>query len=289
MTDFPLHPTLFLSLAIMTGFMIAPLLAYSDKKSPIENSVSNANFLLSSTWFLAAAFSAGLFMVYISSPSNDAFEMAKALAPLGMMVAALIASASVMKNIAETKANEAKKHEREASKFHLDKCTEGLKHFYDLLKDGNNDRVTWLQASRILLITQELSEKITEPEHKDIYEIEESKTRFNLYSFFKNPINGHNLNERFFFGGDHWKKDLPSFQTLAEKIPSMQTIHEYSATAIFKFLDYPQHYSDPLDKLDVMSIDLEYGLWQSPPRVHLSNYIKGLEQLTKEYREKDQQ
>lgn len=119
MTDLPLHPTLFLSLAIMTGFMIAPLLAYTDKKSPIENSVSNTNFLLSSTWFLAAAFSVGLFMVYISSPSNEAFEMAKALAPLGMMVAALIASASVMKNIAETKAHDIAKSEKEKARKRL--------------------------------------------------------------------------------------------------------------------------------------------------------------------------
>ena len=284
MLDLPLHPTLFVSLAILVGFAISPLLAYVDKNEEINNSMSNATQFLTATWLLAGVFAILLFSrLFIGDTQTP-----KALAPLGMMIAALIASASVMKNISETKVNEELKYQRdinkettkniqELSKFYLDKCADGLAHFYELLKDGNNDRATWLQASRILLVTQELSEKITVEAHKNIYEIEVSKTRFALFSLFKNPINGSNINDRFFFGGDYWKNNLPSFDSLVKAIPSINTIEEYSATVIFKFLDYPENYSDPLRKFNPKSIDFNNLLWQKEPRKHLATYIQGLE------------
>lgn len=109
MTDLPLHPTLFFSFAIMTGIIIAPLLVYTDKKLPIENSVSNATHLLNSAWILGALFAV---LIYLLINQSDT-AIATALAPLGMMIAALIASASVMKNIAETKANDLTKGDKE--------------------------------------------------------------------------------------------------------------------------------------------------------------------------------
>ncbi|MDP2079159.1 MAG: hypothetical protein Q8J85_14085 [Sulfuricurvum sp.] len=184
MPDFPLHPTLFISLAILSGFVIAPILAYTDKKSPIENSTSNANFLLSTTWYLAAGFGIALVSIYFSSPAKEAEEMAKALTPIGMMIAALIASASVMKNIAETKANETKKHEKEDSKFYLEQCIKTLEHIYDLLGKQRNDIFAWREAASMLITMKNLSKHITQEPHIRIFKVEYNKYSAKILNTF---------------------------------------------------------------------------------------------------------
>ncbi|MFA6187669.1 MAG: hypothetical protein WC680_00155 [Sulfuricurvum sp.] len=111
MSDFPLHPTLFFSLSIMLGlvlsyfFTIADLIDKKDKKFII------VNLFLYGSWIVAALFA--IYIIYLIETNQP---RAIAFAPLGMMIAALIASASVMKSIAETKANEAIKHKKDEEK-----------------------------------------------------------------------------------------------------------------------------------------------------------------------------
>ncbi|MDP3266841.1 MAG: hypothetical protein Q8M39_08435 [Sulfuricurvum sp.] len=67
------------------------------------------NLFLWLSWISAASFAIHIFSLINAVKTDEAI----ALSPLGMMVAALIASASVMKNIAETKAHDIAKSEKE--------------------------------------------------------------------------------------------------------------------------------------------------------------------------------
>lgn len=70
---------------------------------------SLVNIFLYGSWITAAAFALYIFSILNINDGKEAI----ALSPLGMMIAALIASASIMKNIAETKAHDIKKSEKE--------------------------------------------------------------------------------------------------------------------------------------------------------------------------------
>src|SRR3989339_2111433 len=75
---------------------------YYDKQ---KNTHHLVNAFLWLSWILAAIFAIHIFKLINVNKVQDAL----ALSPLGMMIAALIASASVMKNIAETKAHDLSK------------------------------------------------------------------------------------------------------------------------------------------------------------------------------------
>jgi hypothetical protein len=117
------------------------VLYWYDKKYKTQYLV---NVMLLFLWVLSIGF-----VLYVYGVIG--IQNASSSAPFGIILAALLASTSMMKNIAETKTNEIRKHEKEDSKFHLDRCTEGLKTFYELLENGNNNRAIWLEASRTIL------------------------------------------------------------------------------------------------------------------------------------------
>lgn len=133
MPDFPLHPTLFFSLSIFIGLLLSWLFYLSESISENKKLVY-ATLFLYSTWAIAAFFTLYLFILLSQNHSGAIKEInsifaylqyieaqknsvnAQSLAPIGMMIAALIASASVMKNIAETKVNEDAKHKKDEEK-----------------------------------------------------------------------------------------------------------------------------------------------------------------------------
>lgn len=180
---------------IVVGVVLAPVIAYVDQSFRKNDAFTKTNYLLIVSWALVPIFT--IYFAYTLFSGH--YDTAKALAPLGMMIAAMIASASVMKNIAETKKNEADKHAKEASKFHLDKCTEGLEHVYNILSDKNNDHNKWGAAANSLITILELSENITEPHHKHFFEIEKSKYCLKLYKLYSD------INEFFFTGSTIWR------------------------------------------------------------------------------------
>jgi len=94
---------------ILIGTVLAPIIAYSDQSFRKHDSLTITNYLLAFTWILVPVFT--LYFAYTLFSGH--YETAKALAPLGMMIAAMVASASVMKNIAETKAHDLAKSEKE--------------------------------------------------------------------------------------------------------------------------------------------------------------------------------
>lgn len=249
MIDLPLHPTLFISLAILVGFAISPLLAYVDNKSPIENNTSNANNLLNATWWLAAAFGISLVIMYNTREAKEAEEIAKALAPLGMMIAALIASASVMKNIAETKSNEAKKYVKEDSKFYLEKCISYLEDVDKLIGKRQNDALSWKQASEILINVRDICKYITEEPHKNIFKLEYSKYSLRLYSSFANLTKENGLpsiKSSFFTGSPMWATsdlEIAFLNKTKIKPQNIVPILQFAQVADNDFLNNPTDYN----------------------------------------------
>lgn len=124
------------------------------------------------------------------------------LSAIGIVLSAFMASISVMKNIENANNIEKQKKYKEDSEFYLNKSISELNNVYDLLKDKNNDRVTWILAARVLNMALELSNKITLESHKEFYNLYEfqlknklldlfSSEEYQMLSFYlglKNPI-----------------------------------------------------------------------------------------------------
>lgn len=207
MTDFPLHPTLFFSLSIMLGLILSYFFTLADLIDKKDKKFIMVNLFLYGSWTVAL-----LFTIYIVNLIETDTDSAVAFAPLGMMIAALIASASVMKNIAETKVNEDLKHNRdiekedkkyakENSKFYLDKCTDGLNHVYELLKDGSYENKKWSESAKTLLTILKMSRNITEDSHINVFHIEKRKYRLALLEVFDKK----RITKNFFCGNENWE------------------------------------------------------------------------------------
>lgn len=258
MPNFPLHFTIFISLALLSGFILAPLLAYVDDKAPIKNTTANANRLLTAMWLLAFAFTVTLIIIYnsASTPATEAQEMAKALAPFGMMIAAMIASSSVMKNIAETKANEYKKHAKENSKFYLEKCISYLEDVDTLIGKQQNDKLSWGQAGLILLSMREISQKeyITDSAHRKIFSIEYTNARLKLLRSMLNMQEDRGdipIKPSFFCSISDWKNKTldEAFKVDSSKIDPKRII------VVMKFL---QH-----DRNNFLNESSDYSDWRT--------------------------
>ena len=89
-----------------------------------------------------------------------------------------------------------KRHER--SKFNLESAIAGFEKAIKILSDGNNDRILWISAARILKRSVSLANAITEKEHKDVFEIEMEEYRKVLGDFL--GYDNHGLKPAFFYG-----------------------------------------------------------------------------------------
>lgn len=109
------HTTLFAACGVLTGLAFAPIISYYDQSFKENNAYDKTNLFLVTSWIAAAVFTIVLFLILLfdTNTSGNGTSTAQALTPIGMMIAALIASASVMKNIAETKAHDIAKSEKE--------------------------------------------------------------------------------------------------------------------------------------------------------------------------------
>ncbi|MFY9141598.1 hypothetical protein [Sulfuricurvum sp.] len=103
------NTSVFIVFGILTGVILAPWFIYMNSKQHLEDNVSHVNIILSATWYLALFYVIGIFYLFLINETS----VLVGLTPIGMMIAAMIASASVMKNIAETKAHDIAKSEKE--------------------------------------------------------------------------------------------------------------------------------------------------------------------------------
>jgi len=163
---------------------------------------------------------------------------------------------------------------RHTSEVMLKQVNKGFKTTVDLLRDMNNNRKTWIRAARTLLKTLALKENIVSEEYLEAYALEEERTRNKLHEILSLKDEATNsrkaLPPQFFFGIEDWKakEDQSLNEAQEESTPKKPVVSEFnldtlspnpidkrldceSVVAIFKFMEYPDGYKDPLDKIEL--------------------------------------
>lgn len=159
--------------------------------------------------------------------------------------------------------------QRHVSEVLLERVKDGFDNVITLLSDQNNNRVTWVRAARTLLRTLNLKEKILSEEYKVAYNLEEERARNELYNALtlvdKDSGQRVSLPPQFFYGIDDWRTckslDEAAIKASSRGVvytlsidevppqPYLKPLSSKSVTAIFNFLEYPEHYHDPLEGL----------------------------------------
>lgn len=169
--------------------------------------------------------------------------------------------------------------EEKRSKIFLNLAKEGLEGAYDMLKDQNNSRLTWIRASRDILHALNLSKEIKTSQYAEAYRLFEEKIRHKLYLALtvKNEKTGQReaLPPQFFYGVADWKI-AKSLDEVAKETSSriqvgtvsidqinkesnLTPLSEKSVVAIYDFLAYPKDYDDPLANVKIWDDDWEHS------------------------------
>jgi hypothetical protein len=174
------------------------------------------------------------------------------------------------------------------SKLFLELVKEGLEGVYDMLKDQNNDRTTWVRASRDILHALNLAKEIKTPQYLEAYRLFEEKLRHKLSLALmvideKTGVR-ESLPPQFFYGVSDWKEkeslDEVAKETSSQIVsgsvsidhnseePHSTPLSEKSVVVIYNFLEYPKDYDDPLKKVKMWDGDWEYssGVFQGAKR-----------------------
>ena len=207
-------------------------------------------------------------------------------------IAAFIALLTYLREKAKLK-NEI---EEKRSKIFLELAKEGLEGAYDMLKDQNNNRTTWVRASRDILHSLSLAKEIKTAQYLEAYRLFEEKIRHKLYlvltTIDEKTGERQPLPPQFFYGVPDWKGnktlDEVAKETSAQiKVGSMSIdrifaephsspLSENSVVAIYNFLEYPKDYDDPLKKVKVWDEGWEHssGVFQGAKRFvsHITSY-----------------
>lgn len=180
------------------------------------------------------------------------------------------------------KDKQGKELEDRRSGFFFEQAKSGLEEVYDLLKNQNNDRVTWIRAARVLLHSLSLSKQITVSEYNEAYRLLEETIRHKLIGVLsvEDEETGvwSALPPQFFYGIKEWQtiKSLDEAAEIADQDArcqsvSIDTVFQHkrfealdsrSVVAIYDFLEYPKEYSDPLHAVKIWGIpgDRRYGI-----------------------------
>lgn len=185
--------------------------------------------------------------------------------------------------------------EENRSNFFLEQAKEGLEAAYDMLKDQNNNRIAWVQASRNILHALNLSKEIKSTQYQVAYQLFEEKIRHNLYLALtiadKKTGARQPLPPQFFYGVADWdsgkslddvaKETSTKFVVSDVNInnipedPHLTPLPIASIVAVYNFLEYPKDYADPLKNVIAWDNDWEdsEGVGQGAKRFvsHKSN------------------
>lgn len=137
------------------------------------------------------------------------------------------------------------------SLFNLENATHAYAEAQTLLDDGNNDRVTWIRAARMLKIAKKLADDISIENHKNILEVRQMKIR----QFFRNLL--VNKNPAFFYGVKNiislelasWDSVAPGIEDGINWSNGDRRIPETAIRAVWEAAQWPKNYSDPLFEL----------------------------------------
>lgn len=158
------------------------------------------------------------------------------------------------------------------SKVLLQISSSGMDEVIELLRDRNNNRITWIQAARVLLKSLSLGETIKAPEYRAAYRAYAERTRSELYRILSlyDATTGLRkpLPPQFFYGIENWDEDMSLDDATIEAsknsgftasevkidhnlpVTGLKEIDPKSVIAIYDFLKFPTDYDDPLQDVE---------------------------------------
>lgn len=159
--------------------------------------------------------------------------------------------------------------QRKSDEIYLQVANDAFDEVFNLLKNRNNDRMTWIRAARLLLQAKSLKSKLLTEDIKSAFSISEELLQGELYRVLsyresenKNPPS---LPPQFFYGIEDWEtknsldeaalkadaKPVFSLITLDQNMPNLQqkALDRRSVIAVFDFLKLPNDYGVPFKEI----------------------------------------
>ena len=137
------------------------------------------------------------------------------------------------------------------SHFALQSALESYDQALELLVDGNNDRVTWITAARIVERANRICADVTQQVHEDVLEVqlERYRRQFARTLGFDDPSKGG----WFFYGANSCVglttaaegSTRPTTTGFGSKA-QLKYLSESSLATLFSMAGYPSNYEDPL-------------------------------------------
>jgi hypothetical protein len=136
------------------------------------------------------------------------------------------------------------KHDR--SRFALESALAAYEQGLALLEDGNNNRVTWVTAARVLERAKEITSAITSPVHSAVMEIQRERYRIRASAVlgYDNPAKA----ALFFRGEKTGNPNQEEDRTTPRQ--RLSELAESSLATVYKLASYPHGYEDPLPLVD---------------------------------------
>ncbi|PHS32716.1 MAG: hypothetical protein COA95_02910 [Methylophaga sp.] len=209
------------------------------------------------------------------------------LPAIAISAGVLIASITYLRD----KASQATEGKRKSDEINLMLAKEGFDETYELLKDLNNNRITWLRAARILYSSIDLKNEIDLPQYKKAFSHAEERLKNQLYRVLQIKPNDPSLSDtaslpaQFFYGVDNWRDNdlsldnaaisssspIKAYRVTIDRVTpetKSEGLSENSIVAIYNFLNYPENYSDPLSEIELWSGHFHdgFGIEQGPRR-----------------------
>jgi hypothetical protein len=158
---------------------------------------------------------------------------------------------------------------RKRDEVYLVQVREAFDEVFEILKDQNNENVSWVRASRLLLRGGDIKSKILTPDMQETSLLVEENLRSKLHRVleFKPDVDCayEPLPPQFFYGINDWKTEkyldeaarkgssriVVTNVTIDQNIPtpSGDAISSKAVIAIYCFLEYPNNYDDPLNRV----------------------------------------
>lgn len=132
---------------------------------------------------------------------------------------------------------------QEQSRFALESALSAYEHGLTLLEDGNNNRVTWVTAARILERANEITFEISSSVHKAVMEVQRERYRIRA-----SIILGYNDPTRDvgFFQGVEMPVQLDPKGNRSSLRQQLSELAESSLATLYNLASYPSGYEDPL-------------------------------------------
>lgn len=134
--------------------------------------------------------------------------------------------------------------EENRSKFYLEESISGIDKAYGLLKDRNNDRVTWILAARILSRVRMLAKEVSGPAHLSVLEVHKDVYRLNFSEILFYDVKDKGA---FFYGVENHDDDLDVARAFQATCEDLLNIPEAAIAEVMHFAHFPANYVDTLN------------------------------------------